>query len=88
MELLFRKKTIPVEPGNRNAHLPEYSAQNCHQGAGERGEVVLTLSLLLSSGSLLLLAMFWLNSHYEKKTKDHLNEFRKDWNALHRKYQT
>lgn len=38
-------------------------------------------------GSILFAGLFWLNKHFEKKTKEHLNDFSNKWNYLEEKYQ-
>jgi hypothetical protein len=53
---------------------------------GEAGEIILPLVLTIVTGSFLLGSLFWLNKHYEIKTKEHLSDFRKDWNSLEAKY--
>ena len=53
---------------------------------GESGEIVLPLVLVLLTASFLFGSLFWLNTHFEKKTKEHLNDFRKDWQTLEGKY--
>lgn len=54
---------------------------------GNRGEVVLSFTVLLMSASLLYGGLFWLNKTYEKRTKEHLHDFETRWNHLGKKYE-
>ena len=61
------------------------SADQSHY-LGERGEVLLPLLFALLTSSFLLAGQLWINQTYEKKTKEHLDEFRKDWQKLEARY--
>ena len=39
------------------------------------------------AASSLFFGLFLFNTHYEHKTKDHLNDFQNSWNHLEKKYQ-
>ncbi len=54
---------------------------------GNRGEVILSFTVLLMSASLLYGGLFWLNKTYEKRTKEHLHDFETRWNHLGKKYE-
>ncbi len=62
-------------------------AQDRFRYRGEAGEVIFPVVLALATGSILFGTLFWLNKHYEKKTKEHLSDFRENWNRLEKKYQ-
>ena len=56
------------------------------QDRGQSGEILLPVACFLMAGTFLIASLVWLGQHFEIKTKEHLNEFRKEWNALEQKY--
>ncbi len=53
----------------------------------ENGDTTINLAACLLICSILFISLIWLNKYFETKTKEHLNDFRKDWNYLEKKYQ-
>ena len=76
----FKALQNSAQGGAREVGIP--FPQNLLPGEGQTGEVLLPLAGLLVIASLLLGSLFWLSRHFEIKTKEHLNEFRKNWNKL------
>ncbi len=87
MDLPLFFKTVLSHSHHQREELGLAKTRHQPRGQGERGDVVLplVLSLMLSCG--LFGSLFWLNKHYEKKTKEHLSEFQKNWRKLSEKYQ-
>lgn len=86
MDLLLFIKTVLTSDRNQCLRIRKPETQNNIQIRGESGEIVLPLILSITIGSFLFGSLFWLNKHYEKKTQEHLSDFRKDWNRLEKKY--
>jgi len=86
MDLLLFITAVLSSDRNRCLRHDESETQNNVQVRGESGEVILPLILTITIGSFLFGSLFWLNKHYEKKTQEHLSDFRKNWNRLEEKY--
>lgn len=87
MELRFFFKTLFYKSKSRSSELGKNNTQNSLHFRGENGEVILPLILMMASAGLLFGGLFWLNKHFEYKTKEHLSDFTKNWNSLQKKYQ-
>lgn len=87
MDLLFFKRLLLSPDGSRCQGTRKCDSQDEVPHHGERGEIILALVITLLTASLILAGLFWLNRHFEKKTKDHLNGFQKNWNELSHRYQ-
>ena len=87
MDLLFFRKTLFTEPQSKHLKKRIYPPQDSLRNQGERGDIVFPLILTLMAASSLFFGLFLFNTHYEHKTKDHLNDFQNSWNHLEKKYQ-
>lgn len=87
MDLLLFIKALFIADKNRSKKLGEAQSQNELPGRRESGEIVLPLVFAITLGSLLLGVLLSLNKYYEKKTQEHLSDFKKNWNHLQRKYE-
>ena len=87
MELLFFRKTLFTDPQSKHHKKRIHKTENSLRDHGERGDIVFPLILSLMAASALFFGLFLFNTHYEHKTKDHLNDFQNSWNDLEKKYQ-
>lgn len=87
MELYFLFIPLRIRVKDRWGRLGKLLSKNKILFRGENGEAFINLALSLFISSSLFLSLIWLNQYFHKKTKDHLNAFRKDWNYLEKKYQ-
>ncbi len=71
---------------NQSTKLGEHKSKVQLSVQREKGEVTLSLILVLLLGSVLFTGLLWLNLHFETKTKEHLRDFQKNWKALATKY--
>ncbi len=86
MDLLLFSKTLCFGPQGRSLDVGEPKTQDDLRSFRERGEAVLPLVLTILMGSFLFSSLFWLNKHYEQKTKEHLSDFAKNWKRLEERY--
>lgn len=86
MDLLLFSKTLCFSSRNRHFVMGGPKTQIDLRSFRERGEVILPLVFTILMGSFLFSSLFWLNQHYEKKTKEHLGDFAKNWERLEKKY--
>lgn len=54
---------------------------------GERGDTILPFVLIMGMAAALFGSLFFLNKYFERKTEEHLYEFKKKWNELEARYQ-
>ena len=87
MELFILFKTVSSQSTNQFQKMGNpFSLHNIHD-RGENGDTIVSLATCLLICSTLFISLIWLNKYFETRTKEHLNDFRKDWNYLEEKYQ-
>lgn len=79
-ETLFRRTEFQIPSMGRNKTKDAFRIKR------EAGDVSVPLVCALMISSFIFGSLFWLNKHYENKTKEHLSAFTKDWNHLQKKY--
>lgn len=87
MGLSFSQVTIPFITFFRSPFPRANQSSSKNKFQGEAGEAVINLLLVVTAASVLFLGLFSLNRAYERKTKEHLNDFQKRWNRLEERYQ-
>lgn len=86
MDLHFFKRAILTRTNRRGPGPGCHKAQAEILNQGEQGDIILPLLVCLMASSFAFGGLFWLNLHFEKKTKEHLNDFQTRWNHLVDKY--
>lgn len=87
MDLLLFIKALLIADRNRSSEMGKAKLSTKLSSRRESGEIIIPLVFALTLGSLLLGVLAGLNKYYEKKTQEHLSDFKKTWNHLQRKYQ-
>lgn len=87
MDLLFFIQTLFIANKDQFKKLGADKPSAGLSSRREGGEIILPLVFAITLGSLLLGVLLGLNKLYEKKTQEHLSDFKKSWNHLQKKYQ-
>jgi len=80
------KKKLPHRTDNKIMGLGKPPSEDKFSIKGEKGESFISLVFLIMSASILLASLVWLHRYFENKTREHINEFKKNWNSLSQRY--
>jgi hypothetical protein len=82
---IFEKK-LSHRTDNKITGLGKLPSKDKFSIKGEKGESIIPMVFLLISASILLGSLVWLHRFFENKTREHLYEFKKNWNSLSQRY--
>ena len=86
MEIFILFKSLFIDHGLRSQSLGKTKSHHLSQNKREAGDITIPLLVSLGTASLLFLGLFLLNKLYHHRTKEHLHEFKNQWEQLEKKY--